>query len=96
MTTLDPARQEPAGGTLVFDLHAPNSGLEASVQLRYASGRWVAVSAARGHEVVSIGATARGAVGASLGWLGANAVSELLVDLCLLDVSRQVRALALG
>jgi thiamine pyridinylase len=44
----------------------------------------------------AIGATARGAVAASLAWLAPTTVSELLADLRLLEVSRQVRALTAG
>jgi hypothetical protein len=93
-TTSDPA--PAAGPTLRCDLSAPNSGLEAAIQLRQAAGRWVAVSAARGQRVTAIGASARGAIAASLAWLGPTAVSELLADLRLIEVSRQLRALTAG
>jgi hypothetical protein len=92
-TTSDPS---PAGGTLGCDLLAPSSGLEAAIQLRQASGRWVAVSAARGQQVTAIGASARVAIAESLAWLGPTAVSELLADLRLIEVSRQLRALMAG
>lgn len=93
MKRFDPARAQPAGPTLRFYLRAPGSGLEAAVELRQVPGRWISVSAATGQRVTAIGGTARGAVVASLAWLGPTTVSELLADLRLLDVSRQVRAL---
>jgi hypothetical protein len=70
--------------------------LEAAVQLRQVTGRWVAVSAARGQQVTAIGASARGAIAESLAWLGPTAVAELLVDLRLIEVSRQLRAFTAG
>ena len=92
----DPADQQPSGATLRFDLRAAGSGLEAAIELRQVRGRWLSVSAARGQQVTAIGATARGAVAASLAWLGPAGVSELLTDLRLLDVSVQLRALTAG
>jgi hypothetical protein len=93
-TTSDPARA--TGQTLACDLSAPSSGLEAAIELRQASGRWVAISAARGQRVTAIGASARGAITASLAWLGPAAVSELLADLRLIEASRQLRTLSAG
>jgi hypothetical protein len=96
MKTFEPAGEQPAGPTLSFRLLAPGSGLEAAVELRQVRGRWISVSAATGQQVTAIGATARGAVAASLAWLGPTTVSELLADLRLLEVSRHVRALSAG
>jgi hypothetical protein len=96
MKVFDPDCEQPAGATLRFHLQAPGSGLEAAVELRQVPGRWISVSAATGQQVTAIGATARGAVAASLAWLGPATVTELLADLRLLDVSRQVRALTVG
>lgn len=50
----------------------------------------VADSDSSGRQVTGIGPTARAATVASLEWLG-PAVAELLADLRLLDVSRQLR-----
>jgi len=61
------------------------------MQLRNAGGRWISASDACGRQVTGIGPTARAAIVASLDWLDAAAVSELLADLRLLDVSRQLR-----
>jgi hypothetical protein len=93
MTTCDSAREERGGATLRFCLRAPSSGLEAAVELRNVADRWISISAARDQHVTAIGGTARGAVAASLAWLGPGASSELLADLRLFDVSRQVRTL---
>jgi hypothetical protein len=70
--------------------------LEAAIELHQVSGRWVAISAARGQRVTAIGASARAAVTASLAWLGPATVSELLADLRLIEASRQLRTLSAG
>ena len=94
MDTFDPTHTKPATGAAVcFQVQAPTLGVEAEVRLRRAGIRWIAVSEASGREVTGIGPTARDAVVASLSWLGPRAVSELLADLRLLEVSRQVRLL---
>ena len=59
----------------------------ADIRLRRVGDRWIAVSDSRGREVTGIGSTARGAIVASIEWLGPSAVRGLLVDLRLLDVS---------
>jgi hypothetical protein len=79
-----------------FDLHAASHSLDATIEIHQVSGRWVSVAAARGQRVTAIGATARAAIAASLAWLGPAVASELLADLRLLDVSRQLRALTVG
>ena len=94
MKPFDPTlKAQATGATLSFNLQAPTLGLDAEVRLWNAGERWISVSDALGREVTGIGATARGAVVASLSWLGTQALSELLADLRLLDVSRQLRLL---
>ena len=94
MDSFDPTRKAQAAGTAVcFQVRAPTLGVEAEVRLRNAGRRWISVSEAIGREVTGIGPTARGAVVASLSWLGPQALSELLADVRLLDVSRQLRLL---
>ena len=85
-----------AATTITFDLHSASHSLDAAVELREVSGRWLSVAAARGQRVTAIGATAHGAIAASVAWLGPDAASELLADLSLLDVSRQLRASTAG
>jgi hypothetical protein len=82
--------------TINFDLHSPSHGLDATIEIHQVSGRWVSVATARGQRVTAIGATARGSIAASLAWLGPAVTSELLADLRLLDVSRQLRASTVG
>ena len=95
MDAFDANRKPQANGTAIcFQMRAPTSGVEADVRLRTAAARWIAVSEACGREVTGIGRTAREAVVASLSWLGPAPLSELLADLCLLDVSLQLRVLA--
>jgi hypothetical protein len=83
-----------SGATLRFRLHAPSRDLAAEVVLRTASGTWISVVDASGQQVTGVGPTARGAVVASLSWLGSRVASELLADLRLLEVSRWVREVA--
>jgi hypothetical protein len=73
-----------------FELTAPSRGLAAEIRLKAAAGRWVALARWDGHESTGLGPSPRGALVASLAPLGTAAVSELLADLCLLDVSRQL------
>ena len=95
MDSFDPTHKAQATEAAVcFQMWAPTLGVEAEVRLRRAGGRWIAVSEAHGREVTGIGPTARDAVVASLSWLGPLALSELLADLRLLDVSRQLRLLS--
>lgn len=75
---------------LPFRLDAARARVVADVQLRRAEARWIAIADASGRHVTGIGPTARAAVVASLSWLGAPVVSELLADPCLFDVSRRV------
>ena len=97
MNPYDAARTGSATGPSVrFQLLAHSLGVEADIRLRDAAGRWISVSEASGREVTGIGPTARAAVVASLAWLGPAAVSELLADLRLLEVSRQLRELTVG
>lgn len=91
MDSFDPTRKPHATGPEVcFRVRAPTRGVEAEVRLRNAGGRWISVSEAIGREVTGIGPTARDAVVASLSWLGPRAMSELLADVGLLDVSHQL------
>jgi len=96
MSTFGSIGGATAARTITFDLHSASHSLDAAVQLREVSGRWVSVAAARGQRVTAIGATAHGAIAASLAWLGPAVASELLTDLSLLDVSRQLRASTVG
>jgi hypothetical protein len=94
MDSFDATRKAHTTGTaLCFQVRAPTLGMEADIRLRNAGGRWISVSSATGREVTGIGPTARSAVIASLSWLGPRALAELLADLRLLDVSRQIRLL---
>ena len=91
MDIFDPTRKpRPTGPDVCFQVRAPTLGVEAAIRLRNAAGRWISVSESSGREVTGIGPTARDAVVASLSWLGPRALSEILVDVGLLDVSRQL------
>jgi hypothetical protein len=97
MNSRDGTRHRPTtDGSIHFRLVAVRVGIDVDVQLRNTAERWVSVSDSSGHEVTGIGSTARAAVVASLDWLGPAAVAELLADLCLLDVSRQIRDRSTG
>lgn len=76
---------------MCFRMWAPTRSLEASVRLRHTPAGWIATSQAQGRATTGIGPSPRDAVTASLSWLGRAALSELLADLGLLDVSRQIR-----
>jgi hypothetical protein len=76
-----------------FRMWAPTHSVEAQVRLRHTTTGWIATSQAAGRATTGIGPTARDAVVASLGWLGRSALSELLADLGLFDVSRRIRTL---
>jgi hypothetical protein len=91
MDFFDPTRKpHTTAPEVCFSVRAPTLGVEAEVRLRNAGGRWISVSVASGREVTGIGPTAREAVVASLSWLGPRAVSEILADVRLMDVSRQL------
>lgn len=96
MSTFGAIPGEHAATLISFELRSASHSLDASIEIRQVSGRWVSVAAARGQRVTAIGATARAAIAASLAWLGPAVASELLADLSLLDVSRQLRALTVG
>jgi hypothetical protein len=87
-------RDSMTTGLVRFRLVADRAGVEAELQLRSVADRWFSVSVSNHREVTGIGSTARAAIVASLGWLGPAVVSELLADLVLLDVSRQLRELS--
>lgn len=91
-------RDSTTDGSLRFRLMADRIGVHADVRLRNVGDRWISVSVSdsSGRQVTGIGPTARAAIAASLDWLGAAVVSELLVDLRLLDVSRQLQGHSAG
>jgi hypothetical protein len=90
-------RRDSTTEAVRFRLLADRIGVRADVQLRNAGDRWISVSDSCGRQVVNgIGPTARAAIVASLDWLGPATVSELLADLRLLDVSRQLHEFSAG
>ena len=94
MDHFDPTRTAHSTGNAVcFQMRAPTRGVEAEVRLRSAGDRWISESEAIGRAVTGIGPTARDAVVASLSWLGTRTLAELLADVRLIDVSRQLRLL---
>jgi hypothetical protein len=96
MNSGDGTQVDSTTGAVRFRLLADRVGVEADVRLRNAGDRWISVSDSSGRRVTGIGPSARAAVVASLYWLGAATLSELLADLRLLDVSRQLRELSAG
>jgi hypothetical protein len=96
MNARDGNRRDSTPEAVRFRLLADTVGVRADVQLRNAGDRWISVSDSCGRQVTGIGPTARAAIVASLDWLGAATVSELLADLRLLDVSRQLHELSAG
>ena len=96
MNSCDGNRSDSKSEAVRFGLLADRVGVRADVQLRNARDRWISVSDSCGRQVSGIGPTARAAIVASLDWLGAATVSELLVDPRLLDVSRQLHELSAG
>jgi hypothetical protein len=96
MNSWEGTRADSTTDAVRFRLLADRVGVEADVRLRNAGDRWISVSDSRGRQVTGIGPSARAAVVASLDWLGAATLSELLADLRLLDVSRQLRELSAG
>jgi hypothetical protein len=74
-----------------IQLIAGGAAVQVDLRLREAGDRWVADSDSSGRQVTGIGPTARAATVASLEWLGPATVAELLADLRLLEVSRQLR-----
>jgi hypothetical protein len=94
MQPIDPTDEAQAASADVhFRMWAPTHSLEASVCLRHTRAGWIATSEAEGRAATGIGPSPRDAVVASLGWLGRSTLSELLADLGLFDVSRQIRTL---
>jgi hypothetical protein len=94
MHPIDPTGAvQTASADVRFRMWAPTRSLEASVRLRHTPAGWIAKSEAEGRVTTGIGPSPRDAVVASLGWLGRSALSELLADLGLFDVSRRIRTL---
>ena len=94
MQPIDPTDATQAVSADVrFRMWAPTRSLEASVRLRHTPAGWIATSEAEGRATTGIGPNPRAAVVASLGWLGRSALTELLADLGLFDVSRRIRTL---
>jgi hypothetical protein len=79
-----------------FQVQAPRLGLAADISLSDRYGRWIARSTVDGRPQTAVGGSAREAVVSCLAWLGPAATSELLADLSLLDVSRQLHEAALA
>jgi len=97
MDPIDPTDETQAVSADVrFRMWAPTHSLEAQVRLRHTPNGWIATSKAEGRATTGIGPSPRDAVVASLGWLGRAALSELLADLGLFDVSRRIRALGMS
>jgi hypothetical protein len=97
MQPIDPADgTQTAPADVSFRMSAPTQSVEAQVRLRHTPSGWIATSAADGRATTGIGPTARDAVVASLGWLGRSALSEMLADLGLFDVSRRIQTLAVA
>jgi len=97
MHTIDSMDQaRPGANDVRFRMQAPTGSLAAQVHLRRTPAGWIATSQAQGRSITGIGPSPRDAVVASLGWLGRSALSELLADLGLFDVSRQIRALGVA
>jgi hypothetical protein len=80
--------------SIAFRLGSNAPGQTVDVRLEARGERWVAVASTGGEERIGLGARPRDALASSLAWLGPAAVSALLVDLRLLEVSR--RLLQLG
>ncbi|HEY7942270.1 MAG TPA: hypothetical protein VID25_10010 [Candidatus Limnocylindrales bacterium] len=94
MQPIDPTDEpQTAIADVRFRMWAPTRSLEASVRIRHTPAGWIATSEAEGRATTGIGPSPRDAVVASLGWLGRSALSELLADLGLFDVSRRIRTL---
>ena len=74
----------------------PASDAVVDVHLRSSRGRWLAVADTGGRREIGLGRTAREALVASLTSLGPRAAAELLTDLRMLDVSRQLRPPPVG
>ena len=89
-------RTQTACADVRFRMWAPTHSVEAQVRLRHTPAGWIATSEAEGRATTGLGPTARDAVGASRGWLGRSAVSELLADLGLFDVSHRIRSLRMA
>ena len=95
MYTIDSMDQaRPGANDVRFRMRATTGSLEAQVRLRHTPAGWIATSEAQGRSTTGIGPSPRDAVVASLGWLGRSALSELMADIGLFDVSRQIRTLA--
>ena len=97
MHTIDSMDQaRPGASDVRFRMWAPTRSMEAWVRLRRTTMGWIATSEAAGRATTGIGPSPRDAVVASLGWLGRSALSELMADIGLFDVSRKIRALGLA
>jgi hypothetical protein len=75
-----------------FEILAAQLGYAVSGLLQRTSGRWVATSECLGSRYLGIGATAREALSAAFGPLGARIAAILMADPALFGVSLQVRA----
>jgi hypothetical protein len=96
MNSFDGTRRNSPPDVVRFQLVADRVGVDADVRLRKSADRWISVADSSGRQVTGIGSNARAAIVASLDWLGAATVSELLADLRLLEVSRRLRELPAG
>jgi hypothetical protein len=74
-----------------FRLKSPSLDFYVDLRLRHFDGRWMAVADIAGDKEMGLGRTARDALVASLASLGLEAVTNLLSDPSLFDVSRRVR-----
>src|SRR5262245_56987297 len=83
-------RSRPRSRSVAFRLGCNAPDVTVDVRLEDHGGRWLAVASSGGEERIGLGARPRDALASSLAWLGPAAVSALLVDLRLLDVSRRL------
>ena len=93
MKSCDGTRRDSTPDVLGFRLVADRMGVHADVRLRKSADRWISLADSGGRQVTGIGPTARAAIVASLDWLGAATVSELLADLRLLEVTCRLHEL---
>jgi hypothetical protein len=92
MATTDMTRQAATTVAGVkFRLSSPRLDFYVDVWLRDFAGRWLAVADIACEKEIGLGRTARDALVASLASLGIEAVTHLLSDPGLFDVSRQLR-----
>jgi hypothetical protein len=76
--------------SVAFQVAAKAPDLTVDVRLEDRGGRWLAVASTGGQERVGLGPCPRDALASSLAWLGPAAVTALLVDLRLLEVSHRL------